>query len=54
MTVFQQKKKEEKKNVKMSAAEARSRAVWASRTQSRALTNWATGIADEKYLKLCL
>ena len=38
MTVFQQKKKEEKKNVKMSAAEARSRAVWASRTQSRALT----------------
>ena len=38
MTVFQQKKKEEKKNVKMSTAEARSRAVWASHTQSRALT----------------
>ena len=50
----EEKKSEINKNVKKCAAEARSRAVWASRTQSRALTNWATGIADEKYLKLCL
>ena len=34
----EEKKSEINKNVKKCAAEARSRAVWASRTQSRALT----------------
>ena len=44
----EEKKSEINKNVKKCAAEARSRAVWASHTQSdsRALTNWATGIAN--------
>ena len=45
------KKSEINKNVKKCAAEARSRAVWASRTQNGALTNWATISADHNVVK---
>ena len=47
----EEKKSEINKNVKKCTAEAPSCAVWASRTQNGALTNWATISADDKVVK---